>query len=258
MANRPLPRAAIAALALVCAAGGITLAQAHEPLPAPERAAAQGHLHGVAIADASVAGRTRSSATTDLATLAAGLQVGDIVFTRIPFAPFTRITEVTGGWSNHVGIVVDISGDEPLIAESKVPLSRRTPLSDFLRRSDHGRAAVMRPPQPLDVAQQVALRRAVEARMGVLYDTGFNLASSRQFCSRFVREVLADATGEQYGELQRFDALLASNPGADQRFWTLWYFGRIPWQRVTVTPESMRRDARLQTVFDGQVQLARL
>ena len=37
-----------------------------------------------------------------------------------PFAPFTKITGVTGGWANHVGVVIDVSGDEPLIAESKV------------------------------------------------------------------------------------------------------------------------------------------
>ena len=38
-----------------------------------------------------------------LATLPPPLAVGDIaVHSRIPFAPFTKITEVTGGWSNHV------------------------------------------------------------------------------------------------------------------------------------------------------------
>ena len=33
------------------------------------------------------------------------------------------------------------------------------------------------------------------SRMRVFYDTGFNLESQRQFCSRFVREVIFEATG---------------------------------------------------------------
>ena len=194
-----------------------------------------------------------AAAPQTLAALAPSLAVGDIVFTRIPFVPFTKITEVTGGWANHVGVVIDVSGDEPLIAESKVPLSKITPLSSFVRRSDHGRVAVLRPAGPLSSAQQVRLREAVDARLGRFYDTGFNLSSSRQFCSRFVREVLAEATGTVYGDEQRFADLLASNPQADQRFWQLWFFGNIPWQRITVTPESMRRDPRLHAVFDGLV-----
>ena len=195
--------------------------------------------------------------TVPLAKLAPTLAVGDIVFTRIPFAPFTRITEVTGGWSNHVGVVIDVAGNEPVIAESKVPLSTTTPLSSFVRRTGHGRVAVMRPPEPLAPAQQIALRRAVDARLSMLYDTGFNIDSRRQFCSRFAREVLAEATGVAYGERERFSDLLARNPSADQRFWKLWYFGNIPWQRETVTPEAMRRDPRLQPVFDGYAIAAR-
>lgn len=197
-------------------------------------------------------------ATTTLAALGPTLAVGDVVFTRIPFAPFTKITQVTGGWANHVGVVIDVSRAEPLIAESKVPLSKITPLSSFVRRSDHGRVAILRPSEPLSAAQQAKLRHAVDARLHVFYDTGFDLASPRQFCSRFVREVLTEAAGTTYGEAQRFSDLLTSNPDADQRFWTLWYFGRIPWQRVTVTPESMRRDHRLHTVFDGNAQTASL
>lgn len=196
--------------------------------------------------------------TRSLASLGQSLSVGDIVFTRIPFAPFTKITEVTGGWANHVGVVIDVSGDEPLIAESKVPLSKITPLSSFVRRSDHGRVAVLRPPEPLSTEQLVRLRHAVDVRLGVFYDTGFNLASPRQFCSRFVREVLAEATGVNYGETQRFADLLSANPQADQRFWQLWYFGRIPWQRLTLTPEAMRLDTRLQTIFDGQAAASSL
>lgn len=38
------------------------------------------------------------------------LEVGDVVFVRIPFAPFTEVAKTTMSWTNHVGIVVDVSG----------------------------------------------------------------------------------------------------------------------------------------------------
>ena len=49
--------------------------------------------------------------------------------------PFRRVAAATNSWTNHVGIVVDTSGDQPQIAESTFPLSRITPLSRFAARS---------------------------------------------------------------------------------------------------------------------------
>lgn len=51
------------------------------------------------------------------------LEIGDVVFIRIPIPPFTEVASTTASWTNHVGIVVDVSGKEPLIAESRFPLS---------------------------------------------------------------------------------------------------------------------------------------
>ena len=92
---------------------------------------------------------------------------------------------------------------------------------------------------------------AARRRTGILYDTGFGLHSHRQFCSRYVREVLAEATGVEVGEVQTFTDLLRQQPGASLGFWKLWYFGRIPWDRATVTPASLLRSPALQIVFDG-------
>jgi len=90
-------------------------------------------------------------------------------------------------------------------------------------------------------------------RLGRLYDTGFNLHSRRQFCSRFVREVLHESTGEVIGEVQTFRELLECNRETDLRLWNLWYFGRIPWDRATVTPGSLYTSHSLRVVFDGTV-----
>lgn len=190
----------------------------------------------------------------ELKTVSTQLQVGDVVFIRIPHAPFTKVADSTMSWTNHVGIVSDVSGAEPVIAESRVPVSGETTLSKFVQRSEQGRVVVTRLGAPLDAQQQQRLKQAVAERDGILYDTGFDLHSKHQFCSRYVREVLDEAAGVKLGEIETFANLLKRNPDADRAFWKAWYFGSIPWQRETVTPASLLNDKQMQVVFDGKVQ----
>ncbi|MDQ8023720.1 MAG: YebB family permuted papain-like enzyme [Moraxellaceae bacterium] len=189
--------------------------------------------------------------TLDVADLASQLQVGDLVFTLIDNPLYRRIASASSSWTNHVGIVIRTDGSEPLIAESRVPLSGVTTLSRFLARSAGGRVAVRRLRISLDAADAIAIEAAARKRMGKLYHTGFNLDSSRQFCSKFVREVLLEAIGEEVGEIQSFSTLLAHNPQTALTFWRWWYFGNIPWQRRTVTPSSQLHSPDLHTIFDG-------
>jgi hypothetical protein len=190
-------------------------------------------------------------AATTMARLAGTLQVGDIVFTRIGAYPFRKVADATGTWTNHVGIVLDVSGTEPVIGESRFPFSGRTTLARFVARSAGGRVAVLRLPMPLTADQQAAIVAAAARREHVFYDTGFDARSRRQFCSRYVREVLQQGAGVEVGRVETFQALLASAPDADVGFWRAWYFGSIPWQRETVTPASVLRTPGLRTVFDG-------
>lgn len=194
------------------------------------------------------------AAYASIGDLGRRLAVGDVVFIRIPLQPFIKVSETTSSWTNHVGIVTDVSGAEPVIAESRVPLSGETTWSNFVKRSEAGRVAVARLGVSLNERQQDKLRKAAATRLGILYDTGFDLHSHRQFCSRFVREVLGEATGVQLGEVENFATLLRHNPQADQSFWRVWYFGSIPWQRETVTPASLLRDDRLNVYFDGHAK----
>ena len=103
----------------------------------------------------------------------------------------------------------------------------------------------------LSAEQQRRVAAAAHRRCGVVYDTGFNLHSKRQFCSRYVREVLGEATGTQLGHTQTFTDLLQQQPDAPLWFWRLWYFGRIPWNRETVTPASLMHSPEVEIVFDG-------
>jgi hypothetical protein len=204
-----------------------------------------------ALAQAPGAAAATVPAAATLARLAGSLQVGDIVFIRIGAYPFRKVADATGTWTNHVGIVLDVSGAEPEIGESRFPFSGRTTLRRFVARSAGGRVAVLRLPVPLSADQQAAIVAAAAQREHVFYDTGFDAHSQRQFCSRYVREVLQQGAGVTVGRVETFQALLASAPDADVGFWRAWYFGSIPWQRETVTPASVLRTPGLQTIFDG-------
>lgn len=185
--------------------------------------------------------------------LNASLKVGDVVFIRVSPLPFRKVSEATGSWVNHVGIVIDVSGREPLVAESTFPFSRTTAISRFIARSENGRVAIERLDRPLTTQESRAIKEAARKRLGIFYDTGFNLNSPRQFCSRFVHEVFLEATGTQVGQVETFKTLLGRNPHADLAFWRLWYFENIPWDRKTVTPASVLSSPNLNPVFDGFV-----
>jgi hypothetical protein len=188
-----------------------------------------------------------------LRELADSVTVGDVLFIRIRGKPFREVAIATGSWTNHVGVVVSCACGVT-IAESAFPFARHTSLARFVGRSEQGRVAVARLRVPLTGEQVERLNSAVERRLGTFYDTGFNLRSRRQFCSRFAHEVLREATGLIIGEVETFSRLLARQPNANLRFWTAWYFGRIPWARETVTPASLLESPELKSVFDGRVE----
>lgn len=181
------------------------------------------------------------------------LQIGDVVFIQVKALPFRKVANATLSWTNHVGIVTDVSGSEPVIAESTFPLSRATTWSRFVARSDQGRVAVGRLGIEINQQQTELINKAAAKRFGIRYDTGFDLHSRGQFCSRFVREVLNEATGIELGQVETFSTLLAKNPQADLLFWKAWYFGYIPWEQETVTPASLLNDTKLHRIFDGYV-----
>ncbi|MGO4320416.1 hypothetical protein [Pseudomonas sp. KB_12] len=68
-----------------------------------------------------------------------------------------------------------------------------------------------------------------------------------------MREVIHEATNIQLGKVETFASLLQDNADPNLAFWRLWYFGRIPWQRRTVTPASLLRSPHVRVVFDSQL-----
>lgn len=176
------------------------------------------------------------------------LQPGDVVFTRINNLLYRQVAQATQSWTSHVGVVVRHPQQGLVVAESRVPKSTLTPFDAFVARSERGMYAVRRLPRALSEQEQAALFVAAERRLGMWYDFGFNYDSPRQYCSKFVYDVMAESTGELIGDLETFQEQLDRFPRCPRGFWRLWFFGRIPWGRRAVTPASQFRSKRLQDV----------
>lgn len=179
------------------------------------------------------------------------LRDGDLIFVAAPHRLFRGVARATGSPASHVGIAFHSAKAGWLVAESGIPVCRYRRLSRFIGRSEGGWFAVRRLRRPLSPAEVAALRGACDARMGIAYHTGFRYDSPRMFCSKFVHEVYREALGIEVGEVETFGELLARNPDESLGFWRLWFFGRIPWQRRTLTPASQLRSPVLQAVFES-------
>ena len=179
----------------------------------------------------------------------AALQSGDIVFISVRSPVYRQIAATCRSWDSHVGIIFREPDGTLLVAESRVPFCSWTTLDQFLARSVNGRFAIRRLHGGLDAAQVARLRAAAERRMGRWYHLGFDFDAPREFCSKFVYGVYREALDLEIGEVETFRELLARNPEAPLGFWRLWFFGRIPWQRRTVTPTSQLRSPRLRTML---------
>lgn len=187
---------------------------------------------------------------------------GDLVFTEIAGNPigefvYGHVADLTSSWSSHVGIVV-VEDGELLVAQSTLSTfdstSRKTPLCEFLGHSREGRFTLRRLPRTLGSSEIAALHEAIDARMGIPYDLGFDLdRPDRSYCSRFVWEIYREALGIDVGYPQTLreivDARKAADPSFDDTIIRLWFLSpAVPWCRRMVTPASQLVDPGLETV----------
>ena len=185
----------------------------------------------------------------NLESIRSKLNDGDVIFTSIPNHLYQCVERASNSTTSHVGVVFKCEG-KWLVAESRIPFSCYTPLEDFIARSKEGWYAIKRVKGGLSEAQTDGLKLQCERQMGQLYHLGFKYHSKRQFCSKFVYQAYKTALGLEVGKLETFTELLRRNPSASTRFWRLWYFGVIPWNRITITPGSQFSDQKLVTVAE--------
>jgi len=183
------------------------------------------------------------------------LQPGDVLFTSIANFLYRRVAKATGSTVSHVGIAFHDSKTGWLVAESGVPTVRYSTVADFISRSDRGWLAVRRMRGGLSTKQIASLRQECDVRMGTLYHLGFDYESSRQFCSKFVYQTFLAALQIEIGNIQSFATLLNSLPDTPLLFWRLWFMGKIPWTRLTVTPASQLLSDKLETIWQPPASL---
>ncbi|WP_415913132.1 YiiX/YebB-like N1pC/P60 family cysteine hydrolase [Neptuniibacter sp. QD37_11] len=185
----------------------------------------------------------------DINQIKADIQEGDIIFTAIPAFLFRRVAHDSGSFTSHVGYIIKDENGEFAVLESAIPTVRKVPLEDFIARTDKAQVMIKRIKGGLSQDQVTALKAASLQYMGRFYHTGFKFESKRQFCSKFVYLSFKEALGIEIGKLQTLGELLAENPQAKLIFWRAWYFGKIPYSRITITPASQLVDEKLETVF---------
>lgn len=176
------------------------------------------------------------------------IKEGDLLFISIKSPLYKQVAKTSNTWVSHVGIAL-LEGDQWVVAESAVPFSRKTPLKKYIQRTVGTQICIRRLNQPITTDQLSKIKTSLEKRLGTLYHLGFNFDSRLQFCSKFVHEVFSEALAIQLGKVETFNNLLLSNPSTNLLFWKLWYFGRIPWQRKTITPYSQLIDKQMHTVL---------
>jgi len=177
-------------------------------------------------------------------------QEGDLVFTDIPNVIFRNVAASSKTWTSHIGIIFRGDRGEWIVSESKVPLSKEVPLCEFLRNSSEYLFEIKRFHRPLSPVEIGRLHETADSMLHKLYTFGFDFDSDRMFCSKFVYLVY-QSIGIRAGKLQTFRELLAENPVSSLTFWKWWFFGRIPWDRRTVTPASQLRDPQFTSVLKG-------
>ena len=189
-----------------------------------------------------------ASSDSTCSKIANQLNEGDLIFLDIDSVIFEQVAVATQTWTSHVGIAVYEEGW--FVAESALLKSRKTPLCDYLSRTQDERFEVRRLKKYLSVLDLAILKDYLESQMGIFYDTGFDYDSSQLFCSKLVYDAFQNI-GVEVGLIKTFQTVLDENPEGSLTFWKVWFLGSIPWDRRTVTPKDQLVDDDFYTVLSS-------
>jgi Permuted papain-like amidase enzyme, YaeF/YiiX, C92 family len=174
---------------------------------------------------------------------------GDVVFTSNHNYLFRRVERDTLTWTSHVGVAFKNDLEEWVIYESTWPKSKITPLCEFMQRSYEDRVEIKRFSTDLAASQIRIMKMAATRQLDLSYDQGFDYEDDKKsFCSKFVYKTY-QAVSIEMGSLHTFQQVFDENPDIDLSFWKTWFFGRIPYERVTISPAQQIRDGKFRSVF---------
>ena len=197
------------------------------------------------------------TATTICNQVQSLIHEGDVLFVRSEEEVFQRVASTTGGWTNHVGIAFqNPKSGKWQVSESTLPKSTQTALCTFIADSSHQAVAVRRSQRKFSDRELSQLKREAAQRMNIEYDEGFDFDSALQYCSKFVYQVIHEATGIELGTIETFQDLMdrmRGRPEYDQNldFWKRWFEGPIPLKQRVISPQSQYTDPSWITVYEN-------
>lgn len=178
------------------------------------------------------------------------LKEGDIVFINIDNWLYRKVAQATKGWTTHVGIALKEEG-QWIVAESTIPLSKKSKFCDFIQKTDHDQYSIRRIANREFATTEIdQIKSIADKNMDRFYDFYFNYDGPRLFCSKFVYDLILQTSGVTVGEVETFGDLRRKNPDLDITFWEYWFLGDVPWEQRTITPQSMYEDSKLITVSE--------
>ncbi len=192
------------------------------------------------------------------------LRTGDIVFQESGSSQSAAIMLASRSLYTHTGLI-EIDGDGHVFVVEAVGPVKRTPLPDWIARGTGGRITVKRL-QSLDEKAARAVLAAAHAYDGRPYDFYFYEGRDAIYCSELVNLAFQDGGGIKIGNQQKLRDLHIDNAAARALIESRWRehplcrdgkadtfqncYPRIL-EQTLVTPASVARDSRLETVFSN-------
>lgn len=173
-------------------------------------------------------------------------QEGDVVFQSLPRCDLVDAIEgVTHTPWSHCGVVLRNDKNQWVVIESIVNV-HETPLLLWIFRSRCGNFAAYR----LDTKYSPLMpdfKKNLLSYMGRLYDFDYDMTNDRVvYCSDLVYLAFSKASGEKMGKLEKlgdlswkpYEHFILSEQG-----------GRLPLERVMITPASLSHASQLHEVY---------
>ncbi len=172
-------------------------------------------------------------------------QEGDVVFQSLPHGKLVDAIEgITESPFSHCGVVVKDKSGNWMVLESIIKV-RETPLWLWMIRGRFGGVAIYR----LDSKYQSKIPAFIDAMRGYLnypYDYHFEMSDEAIYCSELPYKGFKTATGEELGKLERLGDL---NWKPNQDFIKGMENGKVPFDRLMITPVSLSKAPQLHEIF---------
>ncbi|AMR25730.1 peptidoglycan peptidase [Hymenobacter psoromatis] len=187
-------------------------------------------------------------ATAVVATLAATLHEGDLIFHTSQSAQSRAIQLATHSPYSHCGLLYKTNG-EWQVFEAVQPV-KLTPLSSWVARGQGGHFVVKRlrdAAMALTPAALARLRAAGQPLLGRDYDLAFNWSDEQIYCSELIWKVYDRGLHRQLGRLQQLRDFDLTNPAVRAKLRER-YGNRLPLDEPVISPASVFNSAELVMV----------